>query len=74
MVSAQFLRKVSIKRYQHLSTTTHTFVVIYSLSWMHCTKNDIKYMLTNRVVYLGDEINFLCAEFSDSIGIINQQY
>ncbi len=22
---------------QYLSTTTHTFVVIYSLSWMHCT-------------------------------------
>ncbi len=27
MVSAPFLRKVPIRRYQHLSTTTHTFVV-----------------------------------------------
>ncbi len=30
-------RNVPIERYLHLSTATHTFVVIYSLSWMHCT-------------------------------------
>ncbi len=37
LVSAQFLRNVSIEKYLHLSTATHKFVVIYSLSWMHCT-------------------------------------
>ena len=36
LVSAQFLRKVPIKRDLHISTATHKFVVIYSLSWMHC--------------------------------------
>ena len=36
MVSADFLRNVPIIRYLHLSTTTHTFVVFYSLGWMHC--------------------------------------
>ena len=37
LVSTPFLRNVPIKRYLHLSTATHKFVVIYSLSWMHCT-------------------------------------
>ena len=36
LVSSQFLRNVPIERYLHLSTATHKFVVIYSLSWMHC--------------------------------------
>ena len=36
MVSADFLRNVLIIRYLHLSTTTHTFLVFYSLDWMHC--------------------------------------
>ncbi len=36
MVSADFLRNVPIIRYLHLSTTTHTFFVFYSLDWMHC--------------------------------------
>ncbi len=44
MVSADFLRNVLIIRYLHLSTTTHTFLVFYSLDWMHCNifDNDIK--------------------------------
>ncbi len=38
LVSTPFLpRNVPIKRYLHLGTATHKFVVIYSLSWMHCT-------------------------------------
>ncbi len=35
MVSADFLRNIPIIRYLHLSTTTHTFLVFYSLDWMH---------------------------------------
>ena len=41
MVSASFLKKVPIKRYQHLSTATHTFVVIYSLSCMYIIIVDV---------------------------------
>ncbi len=37
MVSALFLRNVPILRYLHLNTTTHKFVVFYSLDWMNCT-------------------------------------
>ncbi len=39
MVSSPFLRNVPIKRYLHLSTTTHKFVVFYSLSCKHCTSS-----------------------------------
>ncbi len=35
--SAQFLRNVPILRYLHFSTTTHKFVVFYSLDWMNCS-------------------------------------
>ena len=43
MVSADFLRNVPIIRYLHLSTTTHTFLVFYSLDRMHCTPSHWHY-------------------------------
>ena len=49
MVSAPFLRKVPIKRYQHLSTATHTSVVIYSLSWMHCITLERKHNMARGI-------------------------
>ncbi len=49
-VSADFLRNVPIIKYLHLSTTTHTFLVFYSLDWMHCIVYVVTLVVTFKII------------------------